>query len=371
MKDLINIFNFASILPTDMFREKIIKASILTSFCLIILMLYGCKEKNNSSPSFRTVRITTPKSFAQSSPEGYSGIIEEGKNVNASFMADGRLKSLSVKEGDRVRKGQLLASLDDTDYNIGVNQLKTQLNQMTQEKKRMDEMYARHNVAPNDYEKFSAGYEQLKLQLEMAENKLGYTRLYSPSDGYVSEKYGEPGELVGAGTPIFKITDDSKLTANVDMPVEVYINRNNITEITGHTPAFPDQPIPLTIESFTPDPSNNMLYKMKLLIPSNYAKNLTSGMNIRVEITSNTGNNVGDLVDARSVFDINGKKFVWVYNPSDSTIHKQEVNVMGSPRGDKLNVSGLTNGQMIVETGVKQLYEGEKVNISNNSDYGL
>ena len=76
-------------------------------------------------------------------------------------------------------------------------------------------------------------------------------------------------------------------------------------------------------------------------------------------------------MEARSVFDENGKKFVWIFNPEDSIITKHEITVEGLPEGNKLRVSGLTGKERIVETGVKQLYEGEKVNISHNSDYGL
>ena len=347
------------------------KVKIIVFLGIFLCCFVNCTDKGHQEESYRYVRLISPETSAQTNSEGYSGIIEEGKNVNASFMADGKIRSLLVKEGDRVRKGQLIAALDDDDYQIGVNQLRAQFRQMTEEKKRMDEMFARHNIAPNDYEKFSAGYEQLELQMQMAENKLGYTKLYSPSDGYVSEKYMEPGELVGAGTPVYKITDDSNLIANVDLPVNVFLNRDKIVSVSGFSPAFPDESIPLSVESFTPDPSNNMLYKMKLLVPSRYARELTSGMNMRVEITSGAGDSEGMRVGSRSVFEENGKNYVWVYNPNDSTITKKVVNIVGTPVDNKLNVTGLTGKELIVETGVKQLYEGEKVNISKNSDFGL
>lgn len=354
------------------YNVKRLKAkTIVVIYGLVIPILWSCSNNSNTMTTYRTVRLVSPELASTSNSEGYSGIIEEGKTVNASFMADGKLKKLLVKEGDRVRQGQLLAALDDEDYQIGVSQLMTQFKQMTEEKKRMDEMFARHNIAPNDYEKFSAGYEQLQLQLQMAENKLGYTNLYSPTDGYISEKYMEPGELVGAGTPVFKISDDSKLIAAVDMPVNVYLNRHSISSVSGSSPVFPNEEIPLSVESFTPDPSNNMLYRMKLVVPAKYSQALSPGMNIRVEVTTKNDGQKGVTVPSRSVFDVNGTKYVWVYNPVDSAIFKKEISVIGTSVGNKINVSGLKGDEQIVETGVKQLYEGEKVILSRNSDYGL
>ena len=345
----------------------------------LILLLIGSlfifsncsRQDGNKEKALRSVILINPEPLGEKVSNEYSGTIEEGKSVNASFMADGKIARIMVKEGDRVRKDQVLAVLDDSDYQIGVNQLKAQYRQMTDEKKRLDEMYARHNVAPNDYEKFITGYEQLGLQLKMAENKLSYTRLLSPSEGYISEKFMEPGELVGAGTPIVKVTDDSGLVANVDLPLSVYLNKNNIHATKGITPVIPDTEIPLTIESFTPDPSNNMLYHMKLAVPTPYAKQLTPGMNIRVKVETAGEGEEGYYIPSRAVFDDNGVSAVWVYNTTDSTIHKKTVVAKGVPAGKRMAVTGLDGNEKIVDTGVKQLFDGEKVHVVKNSDFGL
>lgn len=335
-------------------------------------MMSNCEKSNEKGEEvYRSVILTSPIPIGNSTFTEYSGVIEEGKNVTASFMADGKIKNILVKEGDRVRKGQLIATLDDTDYQIGVNQLRAQLDQMTMEKQRMDEMFSRHNIAPNDYEKFSAGYEQLKLQMDMAENKLGYTKLYAPAEGYVSEKLMESGELVGAGTSIVKITDDSSLTANVDLPVAIFLNKDKIKSVKGFTPVYPESEIPLNEESFTPDVTNNMLYHMKLMIPAKYISRLSPGMNIRVGIEMEETQGYGDIIPVRALINESEKAYVWVYNSSDSTIHKKMVNVTGIPKGNSITVTGLDGSEEIVETGVKQLYEGEKVHIVNNSDFSL
>ena len=300
--------------------------------CAIAMATLSCNQetKRNDTP-VRNVILADVEASGEFTSTPYSGIVEEGKSVNAAFMTGGKLQSMIAKEGERVRKGQLLATIDDTDYQIGVNQLKVQYGQMEAEKKRMDEMYARHNVAPNDYEKFSAGFEQLRLQLEMANNKLGYTKLYSPSDGFVSFKYMQPGELVDAGTPIYKITDDSKLEVSVDLPLAVYLNRNEIKAAYGKAPGIAGE-IPLKISSFTPDADNNQLYHLKLDIPGSISKELTTGMNMPVTIEMQNQIKGEALIPSRAIFDDNGIQMVWVFNPQDSTISKKEVKLMEQPQ---------------------------------------
>lgn len=336
----------------------------------LLLLSQGCSKEDRQATAPRNVILAQVSSLARDESTNYPGVVEEGASISTAFMAEGKISSIAVKEGDRVRKGQLLASLDDSDYRIGISQLQTQLEQMTKEKERMDAMYEKHNIAPNDYEKFAAGYKQLQLQLDMAQRKLDYTRLYAPSDGYIASRYMNPGELVGAGTPVFNIVDDSNLKASVDLPVSVYLNKDRIVKARGAVPGV-DGDIPLTVVSFTPDADNNMLYRMKLSIPEAYTPALTSGMNISVWLETSEEAVEASMVPSRAIFRHEGKDYVWVFNPADSTINRKEVLIEGAPVGKMSVVKGLSNGVNVVETGVRQLYEGEKVNVLNRKDIGL
>ena len=336
----------------------------------ILLLVQGCKPETEKEEALRNVVITEVSSLSADGSTSYPGIVEEGSSVSAAFMADGKIGSIMVKEGDRVRKGQLLATLDDSDYRIGVSQLEAQFNQMTKEKERMDAMFEKHNIAPNDYEKFEAGYEQMKLQLDMAMRKLSYTRLYSPSDGYIATKYMNAGELIGAGTPVFNIVDDTNLNASVDLPVSVYLNRSKIRSAKGNVPGI-NVDIPLTMVSFTPDADNNMLYRMKLAIPGSYAKELTAGMNISVCLNVSEDTNSETLIPSRSILAKDGKTYVWVFNAKDSTISRKQVFIEGAPNGKMSVVKGLSGTEIIIETGIKQLFDGEKVNVLNRKEIGI
>ena len=343
-----------------------IKLSVAFVGMIGICLGFSCgrEEKTDYQP-VRNVILTEVENAGETVSHTYSGVVEEGKSVNAAFMTGGKLQSLNVKEGDRVHKGQLIAVIDDTDYKIGVNQLQVQFEQMQTEKKRMDEMFARHNIAPNDYEKFEAGFEQLRLQLEMAKNKLGYTKLYSPSDGFVAFRYMQPGELVDAGTPIYKIVDDSQLEVSVDLPLNVYLQRDNIKKVYGYAPNVKGE-VPLKIQSFTPDADNNQLYHMKLDIPVSFRKDFTTGMNLSVLVEIDGETNGETVVPSRSVFEDNGHLFVWIFNSEDSTLSKKQVSLVGSPQDGKSMVKGLSGTEKIVSTGVKQLNEGEKVRVVRN-----
>lgn len=346
------------------------QANVAILSVLINCIFTSCHNNTEKETHLRNVIITRPQFQSKEKFTLYPGVVEEGASINAAFMAEGKINKVNFKEGDRVRKGQLLALLDDSDYRIGVAQLETQYNQMTKEKERMDAMFEKHNIAPNDYEKFVTGYEQLKLQLDMVKRKHDYTHLYSPANGYISTVYLHEGELVGAGTPVFNIVDDTKLMVSVDLPVSLYLEKDKISGAVGSVPGI-NKSIPLNILSFTPDADNNMLYHMKLEMPAKISKELTPGMNISVNIVSSDSNDSGMLVPSRSLMNYEGKTYVWVLNDFDSTIQKKEVILKGQPLGNMSLVEGMDMHDKIVETGVKQLFEGEKVNVLKKEELGL
>lgn len=81
--------------------------------------------------------------------------------------------------------------------------------------------------------------------------------------------------------------------------------------------------------------------------------------------------NEGWLIPARSVINADNHTYVWVYNPNDSTINKNHVEVIEILGDNTANVRGLDGTEMIIETGVKQLYDGEKVVIVKDSDFSI
>ncbi|HAW07326.1 MAG TPA: efflux RND transporter periplasmic adaptor subunit, partial [Rikenellaceae bacterium] len=83
----------------------------------------------------------------------YPGIVQEMHTINVAFKTAGQLANINVKEGDYIKEGQLIASLDDADYKLGVEALQIQYDQVSDEVSRMRELYKNKSLSANDYEK--------------------------------------------------------------------------------------------------------------------------------------------------------------------------------------------------------------------------
>jgi RND family efflux transporter MFP subunit len=160
------------------------------------------KEKNSSSPSISFVGSTQP----------------EQQSVISSKVS-GRIVKLFVDIGFRIKKGQVLAKIDDTDYRNNFERAKAELERIKAQLELAKINYERaenliktksiaqaeYDNAKSNYQSLLAAYETAKKNLEKAEIDLNETNIVAPYDGIVVEKRADVGSFVGPQSPIFVI----------------------------------------------------------------------------------------------------------------------------------------------------------------------
>lgn len=154
------------------------------------------------------------------------------RQVDMSFRVPGTLKEMFFEEGERVQKGDLLATLDDEDYRRtyekslaeikrceaqlreAVSLLETNLplckQKISSERSCISYANARDEAA--------AAVEAAKSAGRYEKNQLEYTKIYAPADGIVSSRIQEPGATVSAGQPVYTVTKTEPLWIRVYLP---------------------------------------------------------------------------------------------------------------------------------------------------------
>lgn len=323
----------------------------------------SCGDAPQGGSTVHSVMVTTPEAMEGTVVKNYSGIVREAHTINLGFKTPGQIERILVAEGDYVHKGQLLAELDDADYRLGVEALQIQYDQLKDEVGRTEQLYRQKSISANDYEKATAGLRQLGVQLQANKNKLNYTKLYAPTDGYIQAVNFSPAEMVDAGTALFTLLDVSRMEVVADIPVAEYQQRDRFTRYFSRVAGSASE-LPMQLLSLTPKADGNQLYQLRLAFVGQPDKQLTAGMNVEVGIVmADTTATTGVVVPLCAVFRDGDTSCVWVLG-ADSTLVKQQVVLDGSDsRGRAVIREGLTGSEQIVRAGVNALQKGEKVRV--------
>ncbi|MDR1390980.1 MAG: efflux RND transporter periplasmic adaptor subunit [Holosporales bacterium] len=145
-------------------------------------------------------------------------------DISLAFRTSGRISSIMVNEGDKIKKGDVLASLDKDTFLVKVKYSNAKLNEeevnfenAKQNYKRNKELFAKNSVSEKIYEDSKAAYEVSVAKANAARAMCEYTKiemqdanLISPVDGIVLTKNIELGEMISSGIAAFSIMPDTQ-----------------------------------------------------------------------------------------------------------------------------------------------------------------
>lgn len=293
---------------------------------LVLVLVLGAKKENIITVQTEKVTLKTITQVVNA-----SGKIQPETMVKINAEVSGEIILLPVKEGDRVRKGELLVRIKPDQYQAQVdraeaglasaraslNLQKANLEKSESEFKRAEELYQKkllsdqefiaikttYSVTKSQFESAQAGVQQAQASLRDANESLAKTTIYSPMNGTVSQLLSEAGERVSGssftqGTQIMTVADLSAMEARVD------VGENDIITISlGDTAritidAYPDRKFFGTVYEIantakskglgTQDEVTNFEVKIRIL---NKDITLRPGMSMTADIETETKEN--------------------------------------------------------------------------------
>ena len=214
------------------------------------------------------------------------------REVQPAFNSSGHITAIYVQEGAVVKKGQLLATLDDTRYAAALTQAKetkeaagvTYANNEVNYR-RLDKLAATNSASIQSRDDAKAAFEAARHTYEaavaavaLAQRQFDDTRLYAPSDGIVEERILQPGDMASPSTPVFTIALPSPLWVRTYVP-EREVGRVRLgLAATISTDSYPGRAYhgwigyisptaeftPKTVE--TPELRTSLVYQMRVYV---------------------------------------------------------------------------------------------------------
>ncbi len=341
---------------------------------IAVFLLSGCGEKSgddfmkNIERPVKTMVVTKKAELSRS----YPGKIQAANRVELSFHVSGHLIELPVKEGQEIKKGDLLARIDSRDYKNALDTKKAEYDRAEADFNRFSGLFTKKIISELDFDKHRAQRDVAKSKFDEAQKNFDYTSLYAPFAGIIGQRYVENFQDVQAKQPVLSLQDISEVDIVINIPEKDIATATKDT--SGRFVAIfdflPENEFALTIKEFAikADPATQT-FKATLTMLQPKGINAFPGMTVNVKryFPPVAGSGSFFVIPFRTIVsDETGGSYVWVVDKSKSTVRKRKVvtgNLIGS---DDVEIKeGLSEGDEIVVAGISELYEGMKVNIAN------
>ncbi len=358
------------------------KTLTTTFYALTIIgSLLSCKNDNSKKSQIKETALavtTYSPSIQQKDGISVSGSVSARQTAMVSTRVMGFVDKIYVHQGDAVRKGQLLISINSADINAKAEQVKSMITEAEAAYRNADRDYQRYkilrsqnSVSEKELENMELNRTSMKAKLQIAQQSLrevhtnnAYTQIRAPFAGVVSQKMIDEGSTATPGMPMVAIEQSGNLIITANVP-ELYIPYIKIGTSAQVEIKSLNQSLQGSIYEISPSASMmDGQYTVKIALHSSTTRNLKAGMYATIHLAAKTPKMEKSSLLVYNSSIVRKEQLTGVYE-----INKENRAILrwirlGKSYGDKVEViSGLNGNEEIVEQLNGELYNGKKVKI--------
>lgn len=341
----------------------------ILSLCLLLTLcgvFISCGKNGEAKDKEQEDVVLIPVEVSRVSTDDISALLTGTATLEAEEEAEVVAKTseivieILVEEGMPVKKGQVLARLENKMLAIEVQQAQADINKLENDFNRNKELFGKNLISKEEFQNVRFQYEAQKAQFDKAKLNLEYTSIKAPISGVVAARYIKNGNMVNLNQPVFKIVNFNPLIALLYVPevdihkiklgqkAEISLDATNGTAYQG------------SVWRISPivDPESGTV-KVTVAVKDEYGA-LKPGMFARVKIIYDTHEN-SLLIPKHAILSEDGSETVFVIK--DSTAIRQVVETGYSNDLYFEIISGLSPGDQVVVVGQNGLKDSSKVEI--------
>jgi len=307
--------------------------------------------------------------------EVFNHYLELQGNVNTKNLLviypeySGVLTNVYVKEGQKVAKDQLLATIDDGGLNQQVAQMQIQANLAKTTFERQERLWNQKIGSEIQYLQTKANYEAQLKAVNQLQSQLDKTAVRAPFSGIIDDVITEQGSVVGAGqSQLIRIVNLNNMYIETDVP-ESYLT--NVTKNKNVQVEFPV--LGKTMNAKIRQAGNfinpaNRTFKVEIAIPN---KDNTIKPNLTAKLKINDYTSENAVLIPQSIISENEKGEQYIYiikgkNGNDEATAERVIIKTGKTQGDVIEVlEGVIGGSEIIQEGARSVKNGQTVKVIN------
>ncbi|MGF1714292.1 efflux RND transporter periplasmic adaptor subunit [Photobacterium chitinilyticum] len=353
------------------------KLSFITLVLAAVSILQGCEK-----PAVEERQVVQPVSvdvvaLAEAAPQlTFPAVAAAADKSSLSFRIQGEVTRIAVGPSDFVKKGQLLAELDPTDYQLEVDDAQAKYNVADSQYRRSAKLVDKGFLAQSQFDELRAQRKIAQARLKLAKLNLTFTKLTAPFDGVISRVPIEQFENVQVGQQVMNIHSTKMVDILIQAPDLIY-SRSSAVDIEKSQPGArvvmsDGTEYKALLKEFTTEPEpESGSFLVTLTMPMPKRRFILDGMAVEVRADAQKLKiyKKGEpVIPLEAIFNEDGddlsrtEKFVWVVNDNKTVTKRRVATNKVVPEGVRL-LAGLDEGEIIVVAGGNRLREGQQVKV--------
>jgi RND family efflux transporter MFP subunit len=294
------------------------------------------------------------------------GSVETDQNIVITPEMGGVLQRVYVTEGQRVRKGQILASIDDGGMSLSIAQMQVQADLAKTIFERQERLWTQNIGSEIQYLQAKTAYEGQLNAINSMKQQLTKASMRAPFSGTIDDVITEQGNVVAPGqTPIMRLVSLKNMYIKADVP-ETYIT-NVVTgkEVAVYFPVLGTTLATKISQTGSFINPNNRTFKAEINVP-NKDQNIKPNLTARLKINDYT--NEKAILIPQSIISENaqGEQYIYVLKEitGNNAVAKRIIIKTGRKQDDIIEVlNGLQSGDQIIQEGARSVKDGQTVKI--------
>lgn len=290
-----------------------------------------------------------------------TGTLVADEEVDLAFETNGRIVDIFFKEGASVKKGALLAKLNDKDLQVQLQKLQIQQKLIEEKEFRQRTLLEKEAVSRESYDQILTDLKSNEAEIEIIRTRISYTEIRAPFDGVIGLRYVSPGAYVTPQVNIARLTKLSPLKVDFSVP-EKYsgtVKVGNSLDFSVEGQAKKYQAKVYAIEPTIDVQTRNILLRARY---NNTDQLLLPGRFVSIELITKDINNA-ICVPTQSIIPEAGIQKVFLAKNGIALQKTVETGI----RTDRLVeiTSGISAGDTVLTTGLLQVKTEMPVNLTN------
>lgn len=339
-------------------------------------LLAACSKPDEQPEPIRSVKVMRVQVGNLQSAVEFAGEVRARTESRLGFRVGGKLLSRPVQVGQRVHAGELLAQLDAQDFQLAADAARAQLAAAQTNRdlaladlKRFKELRDQNFISGAELERREANYKAAQSQVDQAQaqakgqgNQSAYARLLADGAGVVTAVDAEPGQVLGAGTPVVRLALDGPRDVLFNVPEDkvaaIKVGAQAAVRVWG---SAKEVQAAVREVAASADPVTRT-FAVKLALPA--SENLPLGATVTVVPKAFSRAETTAIMLPTSALQRQGDKAaVWVLDEASMTVQARPIEIATVDGNAVVVASGLEPGMQVVLTGVHVLNQGQKVRI--------